>query len=511
MSLPIDGLAGLAIALLGWLAPRVVAKTRFRLSSMLLLDLAMPIGLFSFVATLTARPMFAGVLTFVIGAAYAYADRSKRRVLAEPIVFTDVFQAPDIFRHPELALPFPHKGRIVLGVAALTSLFILLFLAENPAWQWTATLPITAAVLMTGIAMAIAGPCNGWTGRWIRRQRPSEDPHIDAASLGPLATLLGHAILAKAERSGLISAALDSQPRPSSTTSSKILPPVVVVQCESFFDARRLSPEMDRQLLTGFDRCCASSVQSGHFRVPTWGANTVRTEFAVLSGLEHSQLGLDRYNPYLRFARQQVPSLAWQMKQRGYKTICLHPYDKRFYGRDRVLPYLGFDQFLGEELFHGATRINNYVSDLETARVAQEILNSASEPTMLFVITMENHGPWQTLRDPSPSLIPAALRIPAAEKDGLEHYLRSLRNADQMLSNLTEQMTPDGIVAFYGDHLPSFPSSFQQLGMQDTSTDYVIWRARKKENDQSQSNRCAIQAHQLGEAILQALDDSAVS
>jgi len=65
---------------------------------------------------------------------------------------------------------------------------------------------------------------------------------------------------------------------------------------------------------------------------------------------------LDRFNPYHRFTSVPVSSLAWRLRAEGYRHDRLHPFDRTFYGRDRVMPNLGFDVFLGEEAFAGAQR-----------------------------------------------------------------------------------------------------------------------------------------------------------
>ena len=38
-------------------------------------------------------------------------------------------------------------------------------------------------------------------------------------------------------------------------------------------------------MLAGFAACCASSARFGRLAVPGWGANTMRAEFAVLTGI----------------------------------------------------------------------------------------------------------------------------------------------------------------------------------------------------------------------------------
>ena len=78
--------------------------------------------------------------------------------------------------------------------------------------------------------------------------------------------------------------------------------------------------------------------------MPGWGANTMRTEFAVLTGIPESALGYDRFNPYYGLARVPIESHVWRLRRAGYRTICLHPFDRRFFRRDLAMPALGFEQ-----------------------------------------------------------------------------------------------------------------------------------------------------------------------
>ncbi len=131
--------------------------------------------------------------------------------------------------------------------------------------------------------------------------------------------------------------------------------PIVLVQCELFFDARRLSPLIPRDLLSGFDACCAEAASFGRLQVPGWGANTMRAEFAALTGVAESTLGYDRFNPYYALARVPLESQVWRLRRAGYRTICLHPFDRRFFRRDLAMPALGFERFLCRETLGGSS------------------------------------------------------------------------------------------------------------------------------------------------------------
>lgn len=488
--------SGLVLLAIAWQVPRRVAATRWRWNAALALDAVFPLAVFVLVAGLSNRPLFAGISTLAVAAAYAYADRAKRRTLDEPIVFTDVFQAFDVFRHPQLSLPFPNKIRIVVSVLVGLNVTLALFFAETP-------VPLGApypglAVLVLFLAMRHVRP-GPRAVAWLRSLGPSGDPKDDAALLGPLGMHLVHGLAACGEREALRERAPRLKGFVRGVTADAA--PVVVVQSESFFDARRLHKAIDRSLLPNFDRACAEGMQWGRLDVPCWGANTVRTEFAVLTGLSAGDVGFDRFDPFRRFANVPIPSLASRYRELGYRTLCLHPFDRTFYRRDQVLPNLGFDEMLGEESFPAdATRINGYISDDAVARRVLELIEREGPRVFIFVVTMENHGPWPGGAGQGPSL-PAALDLPPAQRELLGRYLSSLANADRMLEVLMGALSAHpqgGTLAFYGDHLPGFGDAYTRLSFDDRRSDYVLWQPRHA----AAGARVDLPAEHLAAAIL---------
>ncbi|HEY4037977.1 MAG TPA: sulfatase-like hydrolase/transferase, partial [Burkholderiaceae bacterium] len=338
--------AGLMLVLVGWWIARSVARAGLHRPAALLVDALLPLLAFLLLSAATARPVFAGAVTLALAAGFAFSDRRKRQILNEPIVVSDVFIAYDIFRHPNLALPFPDTARVLGGAGLAVAAFVALFALEPPAWTWSVWPLVGLSGLLAAGIWALNGPLNAFVGRALRRLHPSGDPVRDGASFGPLATLLIYGIVARAERA---TRRIPATPHVNGVSKANraSLAPVVVVQCESFFDVRRMHPSLHRDLLPNLDHCRSAGVQWGRLAVPCWGANTVRTEFAVLTGLPEAAIGFDKFNPYQGFARAPVASLAWQMRSEGYRTVCVHPFDRRFYGRDRVMRNLGFDEFLG--------------------------------------------------------------------------------------------------------------------------------------------------------------------
>jgi hypothetical protein len=315
MTPPLHVGVGALVAGVGWLTVRIAGRAGVRIDRWLFLDVLLPVTLYLFLLLATGRPLFAGGLTLAMGCGYAYAENAKRKTLAEPIVFTDVFQAVDIFRHPHLAVPFQNLLSIALSVLAAVTVFVVLFVCEIPlSLQRPWSLFALILMIATGCWL-LAGPANSPMAQALRGAGLSGKPFVDTARFGALGTLIGYGLVARAERDTRRKINTPST-RPEAD-SGRLLAPVLLVQCESFFDARRLGAGVRSELLPAFDAACREGLQWGRFAVPCWGANTVRTEFAVLSGLGESAVGMDCFNPYYRFARRPVHSLAWSLRARG--------------------------------------------------------------------------------------------------------------------------------------------------------------------------------------------------
>ena len=193
------------------------------------------------------------------------------------------------------------------------------------------------------------------------------------------------------------------------------------------------------------------------------------------------------------------------MRQAGYRTICLHPFDRRFFRRDLAMPALGFDTFLDHRALGGSRR-PPYCPDPDLARQVLRVLDEAGPHSFIFVITMGNHGPWLAEGPPIDPRV-AGLFDPAVVPEGraLQRYLDGLRRSDEMLGILMsglERRRDGTILGFYGDHLPSLPRAFEHFGFTAPHSDYVIWPGGA-----ARAPRRDLPAHDLGRIIVdRALD-----
>ena len=458
------GLASSLLLDLAYAPPR--GEWRKRLAPGMVAHAALMVMIYAAGLLVFQRPWFAAVQMLIWQGVIVAVSYVKHRSLREVFLFQDFEYFSDMVKHPRLYIPFFGVGNIVLIVLASGAMIWAALTLEDG-------LPARIGNFAFLLLCAALGLC-GWLMLQLTRTAnfaASFDPAADLRALGLLGSFVAYA---RAERQPM-QAASGFATRPAAAGDN---PHLVVVQSESFFDARRACPTIHPDVYAWLDQVNTQAQECGALDVPAWGANTVRSEFAFLSGLRPEQLGVHRFNPYRRLG--EVESLAHVLKRAGYRTVCVHPYIASFYGRDRILPKLGFDDFIDISAFGPTDFSGPYVGDIAVANKVASLLNAAAESLFIFVITMENHGPLH-LEKVAPGDIEQLYTVPPpAGFDDLTIYLRHIRNAGLMQKHLcaTMQQQPrPGVLCWYGDHVPILPRVYRHAGFSDGCTDYFIWRS----------------------------------
>lgn len=429
-------------------------------------------------AWVLGRPVFAMLAVLAVFLTLVLVNNAKFKALREPFVFQDYEYFTDAIRHPRLYIPFMGWGKFLTATAGFV-------LAVSVGWWAEPVLAERFSASSQSAAIVSVLVCAGvllWLGHRLVGDVTVE-PESDIARLGFVAALWRYAQLSRRlpkVATPFIHTARRGDEAPSPLSSAPLL---VSVQSESFFDARALWPGVRPDVLAHFDRLREDSALHGRLSVPAWGANTVRTEFAFLAGLDAGSLGVHRFNPYRALAAgMRLSSLASWLQQQGYRTICIHPYPASFYLRDRVFPRFGFDEFIDIQAFGDGGRYGPYVSDRSVGRRISAILHDAaatSRPVFIHAITMENHGPLHLERVRPKDIGRLYTQAPPAGCDDLTVYLRHLRNADRMMAELRSTMESihrPASLCWFGDHVPIMPAVYQQLGTPAGEVEYAIWK-----------------------------------
>lgn len=449
---------------------------------------------------LLGRPWFAMAVVLALLLTVVLVNNAKFKALREPFVLQDYEYFIDTLRYPRLYIPFFGWLRFALATAGfVAAVGVGWWLEPAPQHRWSLSgqggalaleLLGAAALLAAGgraprapgfeaqrdlLALGLLG-CLWHQGRQARQAPAAASPFA--------AKPAGAAPAPEGQPTGRApSSAATTNPRHAAAGSALArLPHLVAVQSESFFDPRTLFAGIRPDVLQAFDGLQRAAWAHGELQVPAWGANTVRTEFAFLTGVDPRRLGVHGFNPYRAIAGGwSVGSLAQHLRRLGYRTVCVHPYPAGFYLRHKVYPLLGFDAFIDIREFDAAARFGPYVSDAAVADRIDALLRAqqhASQPLFVFAITMENHGPLHLERVAEGDVARLYRTAPPEGCEALTIYLRHLDNADRMLASLHERLQAlerPASLCWYGDHVPILSAAYAHFGAPDGRVPYACW------------------------------------
>ena len=445
---------------------------------------------FLILTLIVQRAIFSGIAVFIFLIILVAVNNAKYKALNEPMVFSDFAMFSQAFKHPRLYFPFLGLLPVILAPVIIIGLIITVLKLEPAlAFTWQRIIASVIAILtLYYLSKIIASSL-----------KLSFNPEEDNARFGLQNSLYAYTIYALSDKhKQTIKEALkispfstNNPPPPFFTNfpkSENSKPNITVIQSESFFDARRLHSSIKKDVLKHFDAICAESAQYGQLKVPAWGANTMRTEFAFLSGIDNKKMELFRFYPYQFLSKLSVSSVASALKDQGYYCVCIHPHPASFFGRDRLFPALGFDEFIDINNFDNPEKFGPYISDQSvTDKIIEVTKEKTDKPLFLFVITMENHGPLHLEKTTIEEQKTYFSENTLENINDLTVYLRHLKNADKMLKTLTDTFNHSNkahTLCFYGDHIPSMPNIYSLTNYENHNSDYIIWTNNKPNKTQ---------------------------
>jgi hypothetical protein len=435
---------------------------------------------FGLFLALSGHVATACVMALAFPALLVLVSNAKHAMLGEPLHFSDLALIGAVFRHPQFYLSAIRVWqRIVAGMIFVALLGVL-------AWLFVpAPLPHLAGIALMALSVAVLALSLRAQAFRALAERPDARADLRCHGLIPVLLLYWRAWRRSEHPAPCLATPREapSQPQPEL---------LVVIQGESFADPTELFAE--GQPLPGLTAARAQAWQWGQLGVSGFGAYTMRTEYGVLFGRSEEALGFRSYDPFLTALGEASYALPARLAPSGWRSLFVHPHDMRFYGRDAIMPAAGFAELVAEDRFAPPTpEEGRYVTDAAIADELVALAQAATGPTMLYAVTIENHGPW------------------APEETGGHHdkdlkrsYLRLLGNSDDMLSSLVERIGALGrpaLLVFFGDHRPSIPGATQPHG--DRHTPYVVMRFDEQgQLMRGENQRIDLTPSQLHHAVL---------
>lgn len=194
---------------------------------------------------------------------------------------------------------------------------------------------------------------------------------------------------------------------------------------------------------------------SGNLNVSVLGGNTANTEFEFLTGNTMAFLPQGSV-AYQQYVRGEMPTLVSQLRDYGYKTVAMHPYNSTGWNRNTVYPSFGFSESLFIKDWTNPERIRKYVSDKVCYDKIIEQYEEKEENTPLFVfnVTMQNHSSYSEEFDN----FKPDITVDGTNSKVLPNYLSLMKISDKAIEELIHYFSEedeDTMIVFFGDHQPT--------------------------------------------------------
>lgn len=242
-------------------------------------------------------------------------------------------------------------------------------------------------------------------------------------------------------------------------------PNIIYIMSEAFWDVSELEGIVFDREITPTLQYLKENAAYGKSYSPSFGGGTCDVEFEALTGFSMENLPAGS-KPYQQHITRPMFSLPSYLKKKGYDTLAVHGYYRKYWNRDNAYPNLGIDQFIAAEDFINPERKRSHywkgglISDEEigTKIIEQFEQRDKNKPLFLHAVTMQNHSSYNQKNYPADELVnilEAPASITAETLSQLRDFATGIHQADAMLGRLIEYFSgveEPTILVFWGDH-----------------------------------------------------------
>lgn len=268
-------------------------------------------------------------------------------------------------------------------------------------------------------------------------------------------------------------------------------PNVIVIMSEAFFDVNKFEGVLSysENPMSYYEEVRQKSIVSGSTKVNIYGGSTHFSEFEFLTGWNSKGMGTGSC-PYKEYFNEEQPSFARYMREQGYHTLAIHPYDGYFWNRKNAYPNMGFDRFIDRSGMK-YTDMCGYISD---DALTNEIIYRYEEhgeekqnPFFCFGVSIANHvaminrEEFQNTANHIDITYNKNIGYSEGRTKRVNEYICGISKTGEALKKLTdyfEEREEPTVIVFFGDHAPNYAIDILRIGGQEQlsyETPYLIW------------------------------------
>ena len=236
-------------------------------------------------------------------------------------------------------------------------------------------------------------------------------------------------------------------------------------------------------------------------RVHTVGGATWKSEFAFLAGVPSTDFGALASGVFYSVVPHLQTGFIKNLREQGYFCVALSPFTKGNYNAKPAYDHFGFDLMLQpQDLGYPASISKNlwHISSEEMMYYTKLILQkqhpsleNVKQPMFVYVLTMKEHGPYNTNMPNHFNL--ASKRLGGKAISCLNDYIDRIASLNEAIEGLNDYLkareTPY-VFGYFGDHQVAFdnqlPPKKGNFANPDYVTQFVVRTNRKTDFVQQQ-------------------------
>lgn len=272
-------------------------------------------------------------------------------------------------------------------------------------------------------------------------------------------------------------------------------PNIIVIMSESLYDTDHFdNVKVDKNPMAVMHEI-QQEYGGGSLAVDIFGGGTANTEYEFLTGLGHKYFASNlMYNNCIKDGH---PSMVSYMKQMGYYTVAIHPYNAAFFHRQEVYDAFGFDETYFREnmtytddLFD--VNISDYSLTKEIIEKYEQNKDRGEKPWFSFNVSVGAHKPCLDYDKGEP--YEYTKKVTALPKNGnfnyhasmdIRRYYSAVYDANEAFGQLVEyfdKVEEPTVILLFGDHAPPLTDlAYDEITTKDLSeeelyqTPVVCW------------------------------------
>ncbi|SUX37185.1 Phosphoglycerol transferase and related proteins, alkaline phosphatase superfamily [Cedecea davisae] len=404
----------------------------------------------------SARAAFAIATSSLLVILLQFLNQLKVHYYKDQLLFPDIFMMADPSNAGTL-LHYPSAGVAVVAMLALLILTLVVSWRVTPRRAGLAA-PLVAVGIMLGSAALLSHSVLRNQHDWSTKL-PGGTGVLSNLAMSGIQTIYDSPTFPEEPAQEFITraAALNkAQPTPNG-----VRPDIVLLLQESTVDPRLYKVPTPGVLphLAMFDQDSKVKAHS-LMRVQTFGGGTWLSEFAALTGLRSDDFGAMKNAVFYSVIDHVNDSLFKQMKDNGYYTVVLTPFNKSAYNAGHAYSMMGVDKIIQpQELGYPGDISENlwHISTGDVLSYVKKLLGSQTDkPIFVYALTMYEHGPYDASHHDDYQLASVVKNEGSAGK--FSHYVEKIKNSDIALKDFfqfVDQRKRPTMFMYFGDHQPA--------------------------------------------------------